>query len=141
VGKFIERILGTSYSATTISNITAVALEDIRAWQQRPLASRYSVLYLDGMYIKLRRDTVASEVVYFAVGVNEEGYRELLGFYVGGQENALGWQEMLQDLYQRGLKEVLLGVFDGLPGLEEALRASIPKRTCSVVWCIRYAIP
>jgi len=108
VGKFIERILGTSYSATTISNITAVALEDIRAWQQRPLASRYSVLYLDGMYIKLRRDTVASEVVYFAVGVNEEGYRELLGFYVGGQENALGWQEMLQDLYQRGLKEVLL---------------------------------
>ena len=76
-----------------------MALEDIRAWQQRPLASRYSVLYLDGMYIKLRRDTVASEVIYFAVGVNEEGYRELLGFYVGGQENALGWQEMLQDLY------------------------------------------
>ncbi|NLW08223.1 MAG: IS256 family transposase [Clostridia bacterium] len=127
VGKFIERILGTSYSATTISNITAVALEDIRAWQQRPLASRYSVLYLDGMYIKLRRDTVASEVVYFAVGVNEEGYRELLGFYVGGQENALGWQEMLQDLYQRGLKEVLLGVFDGLPGLEEAFKSIYPK--------------
>lgn len=127
VGKFIERILGTGYSATTISNITAVALEDIRAWQQRPLASRYSVLYLDGMYIKLRRDTVASEVIYFAVGVNEEGYRELLGFYVGGQENALGWQEMLQDLYQRGLKEVLLGVFDGLPGLEEAFKSIYPK--------------
>jgi transposase-like protein len=127
VGKFIERILGTGYSATTISNITAVALEDIRAWQQRPLASRYSVLYLDGMYIKLRRDTVASEVIYFAVGVNEEGYRELLGFYVGGQENAPGWQEMLQDLYQRGLKEVLLGVFDGLPGLEEAFKSIYPK--------------
>lgn len=127
VGKFIERILGTGYSATTISNITAVALEDIRAWQQRPLASRYSILYLDGMYIKLRRDTVASEVIYFAVGVNEEGYRELLGFYVGGQENALGWQEMLQDLYQRGLKGVLLGVFDGLPGLEEAFKSIYPK--------------
>jgi transposase-like protein len=127
VGKFIERILGTGYSATTISNITAVALKDIRAWQQRPLASRYSVLYLDGMYIKLRRDTVASEVIYFAVGVNEEGYRELLGFYVGGQENAPGWQEMLQDLYQRGLKEVLLGVFDGLPGLEEAFKSIYPK--------------
>lgn len=139
VGKFIERILGTGYSATTISNITAVALEDIRAWQQRPLASRYSVLYLDGMYIKLRRDTVASEVIYFAVGVNEEGYRELLGFYVGGQENALGWQEMLQDLYQRGLKEVLLGVFDGLPGLEEAFKSIYPKADvqCCVVHKVR----
>ncbi|WP_202081791.1 IS256 family transposase, partial [Caldalkalibacillus salinus] len=88
---------------------------------------RYSVLYLDGMYVKLRRDTVANEVIYFAIGVTEEGYRELLGFYVGGQETALGWQDMLQDLYQRGLKEVLLGVFDGLPGLEEAFKNIYPK--------------
>jgi transposase-like protein len=127
VGKFIERILGSSYSATTISNITEVAMEDIQAWQQRELHPRYSVLYLDGMYIKLRRDTVANEVIYFAIGVTVEGYRELLGFYIGGQESALGWQEMLQDLYQRGLKEVLLGVFDGLPGLEEAFKSLYPK--------------
>lgn len=127
VGKFIDRILGSSYSATTISNITDVALEDIQSWQQRELNQRYSVLYLDGMYIKLRRDTVANEVIYFAIGVTEDGYRELLGFYVGGQETALGWQDMLQDLYQRGLKEVLLGVFDGLPGLEEAFKSIYPK--------------
>ena len=127
IGKFIERILGSSYSPTTISNITDATIEDIRKWQQRPLNKRYSVLYLDGLYIKVRRDTYAKEVIYIVLGVNEYGYREILGFYVGGQESALGWQEILQDLYQRGVKEVLLGVFDGLNGLEEAFKSVFPK--------------
>lgn len=127
IGKFIERILGSSYSPTTISNITDATIEDIRKWQQRPLNKRYSVLYLDGLYIKVRRDTYAKEVIYIVLGVNEDGYREILGFYVGGQESALGWQEILQDLYQRGVKEVLLGVFDGLNGLEEAFKSVYPK--------------
>jgi putative transposase len=127
IGKFIERILGSTYSPTTISNITDAALEDIQKWQQRPLNKRYSVLYLDGFYIKVRRDTYAKEVIYVVLGVNEEGYREILGFYVGGQESAHGWQEILQDLYTRGAHEVLLGVFDGLPGLEEAFKAVYPK--------------
>ncbi|MGG3737921.1 IS256 family transposase [Aeribacillus pallidus] len=127
IGKFIERILGSSYSPTTISNITDATIEDIRKWQQRPLNKRYSVLYLDGLYIKVRRDTYEKEVIYIVLGVNEDGYREILGFYVGGQESALGWQEILQDLYQRGVKEVLLGVFDGLNGLEEAFKSDYPK--------------
>jgi putative transposase len=127
IGKFIEKILGSSYSATTISNITDVALEDIRNWHQRPLNKRYSVLYLDGMYINLRRGVVEKEVIYFVLGVTEEGYREILGFYVGGKESAFGWREILQDLYTRGVHEVLLGVFDGLPGLEEAFKAVFPK--------------
>jgi len=127
IGKFIERILGSTYSPTTISHITDAALEDIQKWQQRPLNKRYSVLYLDGFYIKVRRDTYAKEVIYVVLGVNEEGYREILGFYVGGQESAHGWQEILLDLYTRGAHEVLLGVFDGLPGLEEAFKAVYPK--------------
>jgi putative transposase len=127
IGKFIERILGSTYSPTTISNITDATLEDIRKWHQRPLNKRYSVLYLDGLYIKVRRDTYAKEVIYIVLGVNEEGYREILGFYVGGQESSHGWQEILQDLYTRGVHEVLLGVFDGLPGLEEAFKAVYPK--------------
>lgn len=126
VGKFVERILGTSYSPATISNITNVALEDVAKWHKRPLNKRYSVLYLDGMYIKLRRDEVANEVIYFALGVTEEGNREILGFYVGGQESSLGWRNILHDLYSRGVQEVLLGVFDGLPGLEEAFKSVYP---------------
>lgn len=127
IGQMIEHMLGTSYSATTVSNITDVTLESIEAWQQRPLNKRYSMLYLDGTFLKLRRDDVANEVVYLVVGVTEDGYREILGFYVGGQESALGWKEILRDLYDRGAEEVLLGVFDGLPGLEAAMKEVYPK--------------
>lgn len=127
IGKFIERILGNAYSPATISNITNVVKEDIEKWHRRPLHSRFSVLYLDGLYVKLRRDTVEKEVIYVVLGVNEEGYREILDFFIGGQESAHIWQEILENLYQRGLKEVLLGVFDGLPGLEEAFKAVYPN--------------
>lgn len=127
VGKFVENILGKSYSATTISNITDVLVEDIEAWKNRPLAKRYSVLFLDGMYFKLRRTYVASEAIYLVVGITEEGSREILGFYVGGQESSFGWREVLEDLYNRGAKEVLLGVFDGLSGLSDAFHDVYPK--------------
>jgi putative transposase len=123
IGKFIERILGNAYSPATISRITDVVKEDIEKWHTRPLHKRYSVLYLDGLYVKLRRETVEKEVIYVVLGVNEEGYREILDFFVGGQESAYVWQEILQ----YGVKEVLLGIFDGLPGLEEAFRAVYPK--------------
>lgn len=127
IGRMIEHMLGSGYSATTVSNITDVTVENIEAWQQRPLKKRYSILFLDGTYLKLRRDDVAGEVVYIVIGVTEEGYREILGFYVGGQESALGWKEILSDLYKRGAEEVLLGVFDGLPGLEAAMKEIYPK--------------
>ncbi|MEB3750759.1 IS256 family transposase ISHahy7 [Geobacillus icigianus] len=107
--------------------MTDVVKEDIEKWHTRPLQKRYSVLYLDGLYVKLRRETVEKEVIYVVLGVNEEGYREILDFFVGGQESAYVWQEILQNLYKRGVKEVLLGVFDGLPGLEEAFQAVYPK--------------
>ncbi|MCG3421268.1 IS256 family transposase [Oceanobacillus jordanicus] len=127
IGTFIERILGDSYSATTISNITDVLVEEIDEWQQRPLDKRYSVLYLDGTYLKLRRQDVDSEVVYVIVGITDEGHKEIVGFYVGGKESALGWKEILTNLHNRGLEEVLLGVFDGLSGLEKAFKEVYPK--------------
>ncbi len=127
VAKFIESMFGSQYSPTTISNITATVLDDIHAWQQRPLQKRYSVIYLDGLYVKLKRSTVSGEVVYFAMGIDEDGRRQVLGFYVGGQESSNGWRDVLKDLYQRGAQEVLLGVFDGLPGLDDAFRETYPK--------------
>jgi len=127
VAKFIEGMFGSQYSPTTVSNITNTVLEDVEAWQKRPLDRRYSVLYLDGFYVKLKRGTVSSEVVYLVMGINDEGYRQILGFYIGGQESANGWRDVLKDLYERGAQEVLLGVFDGLPGLEDAFREVYPK--------------
>lgn len=107
VARLIESMFGSHYSATTVSNITATVLEDIQQWQKRPLNKRYSVIYLDGLYVKLKRGTVSGEVVYFAMGIDEEGHRQILGFYVGGQESANGWREVLKDLYSRGVHEVL----------------------------------
>jgi transposase-like protein len=127
IAGLIEGMFGSQYSPTTISNITSTVLEDIEEWHKRPLHRRYSVIYLDGLYVKLKRSTVAGEAVYFAMGISEEGYREILGFYIGGQESSNGWRDVLKDLQRRGATEVLLGVFDGLPGLDDAFREAYPK--------------
>lgn len=126
VAKFVESMFGTAYSPTTISNITQTVMEDIEQWQKRPLEKRYSVIYLDGLYVKLKRNTVSSEAVYLVMGIDEKGIRQILGFYVGGHESSNGWREVLKDLKNRGATDVLLGVFDGLPGLEEAFRDIFP---------------
>lgn len=138
VARFIESMFGSHYSPTTVSNITATVLEDIQNWQQRPLQKRYSVIYLDGLYVKLKRSTVSGEVIYFAMGIDEEGHRQILGFYVGGQESSNGWRDVLKDLYRRGAQEVLLGVFDGLPGLDDAFRETYPK--AEVQHCIVHKV-
>ncbi|MFS0723159.1 IS256 family transposase [Paenibacillus sp. 1P07SE] len=138
VAKFIESMFGTHYSPTTISNITQTVMEDIEAWQNRPLEKRYSVIYLDGLYVKLKRNSVSSEAVYLAMGIDERGIREILGFYVGGHESSNGWREVLKDLQKRGATEVLLGVFDGLPGLEEAFQEIYPM--ADVQHCIVHKV-
>jgi transposase-like protein len=127
IASFIEKMFGAQYSPTTVSNITGTVLEDVAAWQSRPLAKRYSVIYLDGMYVKLKRQTVASEVIYIAMGIDEAGHREILSFSIGGKESSNGWRDVLRDIYKRGAHEVLLGVFDGLTGLEEAFRETYPQ--------------
>ncbi|WP_337098056.1 IS256 family transposase [Paenibacillus sp. YIM B09110] len=127
VARFIESMFGSHYSPTTVSNITQTVMEDIEQWQNRPLEKRYSVIYLDGLCIKLKRNTVHNESVYLVMGIDEKGIRQILGFYVGGNESSNGWREVLKDLQKRGATDVLLGVFDGLPGLEEAFNEIYPK--------------
>jgi putative transposase len=127
IGTIIEKLYKNSYSPTTISNITHVAIEEINKWRQRPLKKRYSVLFIDAMSVKLRRDTVANDSVYFILGIDEEGYREVLDFYIGTTESSYVWEEVFRSLKQRGATEVLLGVMDGLPGLEDAFNKVFSK--------------
>jgi putative transposase len=127
VGQFVERMVGAQYSPTTISNITNTVLEDVDAWRKRPLNRRYSVLYMDGMYVSLKRDTVEHESVYIVMGIDEDGHRQILGFYVGGKESASTCREIFRDLKDRGLEEVLVGVADGLTGLKDAFLSVFPK--------------
>ncbi len=127
VGDFIESIIGTHYSPSTVSNITSTILQDVHTWQERSLHHRYSVLYIDGIHFNLRRDSVANEVLYVAMAIDEEGRRQVMGFVVGGNESDHGWQAFLKNLYDRGATDILLGVFDGLVGLEEAFHSVYPK--------------
>ena len=127
IGQFVERILGVQYSPTTISNITNVVLQDVDAWRKRPLKHRYSIVYMDGMYVSLKRDTVEHESIYVVMGIDEDGHREVLGYYVGGNESAASCQEIFMDLRARGLEEILVGVADGLTGLKDAFLAVYPK--------------
>ncbi|WP_175987162.1 IS256 family transposase [Bacillus sp. Marseille-Q1617] len=127
VGKIMKSLLGDSYSPGTISNVTDTVLQDIREWQNRPLKKRYCALYLDALFVNVRRDTVGKEAVYIVLGISPEGNREVLGFYIGGRESSNGWSEILNDLRERGVEQVLLGVFDGLSGLEDAFLRAFPK--------------
>ncbi len=127
VSTIFDRLYGVRYSAQTVSNITQVVLDDVERWHKRSLKRRYDVLYIDALFIKLRRRKVESEAIYFIVGVDEEGYREVLDYWVGGQESAEIWKENLLELKHRGVEEVLLVVRDNLPGLDEAVTEVFPK--------------
>jgi len=127
VAKLLEKLYGQHYSAATISRITEISEEAIEGWLNRPLKRRYAVLYLDALVVKLRRDSVANEAIYLVCGVDEEGYREILGFYVGGGESAHVWRDIVEDLKRRGVHQVLLVVCDDLAGLRDQMKQAFPK--------------
>ena len=79
------------------------------------------------MWLSVRRDTASREVVLFVLGIDEEGYREILDFEVNPSEGAESWLEMIRRLYERGVREVLLFVADGVIGLEERIKEYFPK--------------
>jgi transposase-like protein len=85
------------------------------------------VLFIDALSIKIRREHVGNESAYIIIGINEEGYREILDFYIGVTESATLWEEVLMNLKSRGVEQVLLGVMDGLPGLTDAFLKVYPK--------------
>ena len=127
IANLIEQMYGQKYSATSVSNLTDVAVKEIEQWKNRPLEKRYSVLFIDALSIKIRREHVGNESAYIIIGINEEGYREILDFYIGVTESAALWEEVLMNLKLRGVEQVLLGVMDGLPGLTDSFLKVYPK--------------
>ncbi|WP_018248291.1 IS256 family transposase [Orenia marismortui] len=127
IADVIEKMYGHHYSPSTISNITDIAIEEIEKWRNRKLKERYSVIFIDGTSVKVRRDHVDNESIYVIIGIDEEGYREILDFYIAPTESASVWEEQLSKLKSRGVQQVLLGVIDGLPGLRDAFLKVFPK--------------
>ncbi|MBP8990885.1 MAG: transposase [Spirochaetes bacterium] len=112
---------GFEYKASSISNITKKVIEEVKAFKGTELEKDYYAIYIDCLFTNIRRDTVAKEAVYLVLGVNTEGYRDILGLYIYPQESASVLDDTFKDLKSRGLERVLLFVTDGLTGIEEVI--------------------
>lgn len=126
ISDIIERMYGHHYSPSTVSNIAKITQENVSAFHERRLKSHYSVLYLDGTYLPLRRGTVSKECVHIALGITYEGHKEVLGYDIAPNENLSSWSELLNRLHSNGLEQVSLVVTDGLRGLEETISQVFP---------------
>jgi transposase-like protein len=131
IQQHLLEIYGTEVSRETISKITDQIVDDMIAWQSRPLDPLYAVLLIDCLVIKVRGSQVANRPVYVAIGVNLEGEREVLGLWLGpsGGEGAKQWATMLTELRNRGLQDALIVCCDGLKGLPESIRITWPEAT------------
>jgi transposase-like protein len=129
IAETLADLYGVDISATTVSTITEKVWPLVEAWQNRPLASIYAIVYLDAIHVKLRREgKVTNTAVYIVLGVDLEGYRDVLGHWVGaGGEGANFWLSVLSDLQNRGVADILLACIDGLNGFSEAVQAIFPQ--------------
>jgi putative transposase len=115
-------VYGAEVSRDTISRITDRVLEEMTAWQSRPLDSVYPVVFIDAIVVKVRDGQVANRPVYTVVGVSVDGKRDVLGLWIGdGGEGAKYWHQVLSELRNRGVADVCFVVCDGLRGLPESV--------------------
>ena len=124
----LAEIYGTDISRDTISRITDAVLEDMVAWQNRPLDRIYPVVLIDAIVVKIRDGHVANRPVYVAMGINLDGERDVLGLWVGpgGGEGAKFWMTVLTELRNRGVHDTFIVCCDGLKALPESIRATWP---------------
>lgn len=124
----LGELYGVDVSASTISKITDKVWELVEAWQNRPLAAIYPIIFLDAIHIKLRRDgKVANTAVHVVLGVDLEGHRDVLGHWVAdGEEGANFWLSVITDLQNRGVQDIFLASMDGLTGFSDAIHAVFP---------------
>lgn len=138
----LESTVGTELSHDTISTITDEVLDEMVAWQNRPLEEFYPILYLDAIRIKVRDGhQVKNKAAHIAVGVTIEGIKQVLGIWVAETEGSKFWAQVCAQLANRGVKDVLIACCDGLTGFPEAIEstwAQATVQTC-VVHLIRAA--
>jgi putative transposase len=121
-------LYGADISRDTISRITDAIVDDLVAWQNRPLDRVYPVILIDAIVVKIRDGQVANRPVYVAMGINLDGQRDVLGLWIGptGGEGAKFWMTVLTELRNRGIQDAFVVCCDGLKGLPESIRATWP---------------
>ena len=135
----LAEVYGVSVSPALISNITGVVQDEIITWQTRPLDAFYAIIYIDALVVKVRDGgMVHNKAAYLAVGVDADGFKHVLGLWLGGDEGASFWAGVLAELRNRGVKDVLFVCCDGLKGLPEAVRSTWKDAT--VQTCVIHLI-
>ena len=125
---FIEGMYDVEISPATLSRITDKVLPQVEEWRTRPLEVVYPFVFMDAIHYKVREEgRVVNKAVYGVIGVNQEGFRDVLGLYVGASESSKFWMQVLTDLQDRGVGDILIASVDNLSGFVEAIEAVFPK--------------
>ncbi|MCC9888066.1 IS256-like element ISSag11 family transposase [Streptococcus agalactiae] len=126
ISDIIERMYAHHYSPATVSNISKATQENVASFHERSLEANYTVLYLDGTYLPLRRGTVSKECIHIALGVTSYGHKAILGYDIAPNENNASWSDLLERLKGQGVQQVSLVVTDGFNGLDQLIQQAFP---------------
>lgn len=134
----LEEMYGTEVSPTLISTVTDGVIDEVKAWQSRPLDTLYPIVYLDCIHVKVRDGTVPVKAVYLAIGINLAGEKEMLGLWIAQTEGAKFWLQVVTELKNRGVADIFIACVDGLKGFPEAIEAVYPH--AAVQLCIVHMV-
>lgn len=128
IRQHMSEMYGTEISQGLLSKVTDKLLPTIAEWRNRPLESVYTIVFLDAMFFKAREEgKVVTKTIYNILGLNQDGHKDILGYYVAESEGANFWLGVLNDLKARGVQDILIACIDGLTGFPDAITASFPK--------------
>ncbi len=143
IAAHLRELYGIEVSPDLISAVTDAVLEEVAAWQARPLEPVYPIVFFDALRIKVRDEgVVRNKAVHIALGVRADGAKEILGLWLEQNEGAKFWLRVMNELRNRGVEAVLLAVVDGLKGFPDAIRAVFPEalvQTC-IVHLLRHSL-
>lgn len=139
IQEHVKDVYKFDVSTSTISRITSRVAEDIIAWQNRPLETVYLIVWMDGIVFKVRENSkVVNKTVYIAVGLRTDGYKEVLGMWLGKNETSAYWLSVLTDLKSRGLQDILITATDNLNGFTTTIRTVFPESSTQI--CVVHQI-
>lgn len=128
ISEQIEDIYGFDISEGMVSDITDKLLPEIEEWQKRPLSDVYPIVFIDAVHFSVRDERVVKKLAaYVILGVNADGIKEVLGIYIGENESSKYWLGVLNELKNRGIKDILVLCADGLTGIKESIAAAFPN--------------
>ena len=136
----LNNLYGIDVSSSMISKITDKIIPEIREWQSRQLEDVYPIVFMDAIHYSVRKDgVVVKKAVYLAIGIDKEGRKEVLGFWIGENESSKYWLNVLNEFKNRGVQDILIMSVDNLNGFSEAIFPKTEIQKC-VVHQIRNSI-